>query len=146
MAAQAFSFVIGLIFLAGGICGFIPRLLTRPPDRLEWGHALALRLSYGYEFGFLPTNLLHNLLYLLIGAAGILAVFSFQSAKRHSQALCGLSLLLVFLGFAPWGIDHLWGIMPLFGWNVLWHTVVAVTAWYFGFVYDPDDVVLAAQL
>jgi hypothetical protein len=143
VAAQAFSFFMGLIFLAGGICGFIPRLLTRPPDRLDWGH-MALRMGYGFEFGFLPTNLLHNLLYLAIGAGGVLAVVSFRMARGYCKGLCALALLLVFVGFAPWGIDNVWGILPLFGWNVLWHTVVAVLAWYFGFIYDPDDVELSA--
>jgi hypothetical protein len=145
VAAQIFSFFIGAIFLGLGICGFIPHLLTRAPSRLDWGH-MVLSSGYGFEFGFLPTNLLHNLLYLVIGAAGILAVVSLKTAQGYNRALSVVAILMVFAGFAPWGIESLWGILPLFGWNILWHVVVAVLAWYFGFIYDPNDVPLAEMM
>jgi hypothetical protein len=142
MATRWFIGCIGLIYTALGLCGFFARLLTPPPDRIQYQALNAVPMGYGFLFGFLPTNLLHNILYLLIGVTALLAAFTYPIARRCAQALCLLLIALVFIGFSPFGIRDLWGTIPLFGWNVLLHTVSAVLCWYFGFIYDPDQLAL----
>lgn len=142
MATRLYIFCIGLIYTALGVCGFFARLSTPPPDRIQYQSMSIVHVDYGFLFGFLPTNLTHNILYLLIGVTGLLAAVTYAAARRYSQALCLLLIAMIIIGFSPLGIRDLWGFIPLFGWNILFHTASAVLCWYFGFIYDKDQFAL----
>jgi hypothetical protein len=142
MATRLFILCMGLFYSALGVCGFIAPLLTPPPDRIQFQSMAIVPTGYGFLFGFLPINLPHNILYLLIGVTGVAATVTYAAARRYSQALCVLMIVMVFIGFSPFGVRDLWGFMPLFSWNVFLHTVSAVLCWYFGFIYDRDQMAL----
>lgn len=137
MPTRLFAVVAGSFYALLGILGLIPAFLWFPDDRLRFYdvHVIA---HYGFLFGWMPTNLIHNLLYIAVGGAGVLAALSFTSATWFSRGLLVLTANLTLLGLMPFGIDHLWGLMPLFSWNLMVHVVTATLAYYYGFIYPLD--------
>src|SRR5437667_11582069 len=98
MPIQLFSFIAGLYYLVFGILGLFPALLYPPPARPEFQPDTLMASNYGYLLNFLPANLPHNILYILIGVIGILASLFYASSKVYSRSLFALAILLVLLG------------------------------------------------
>jgi hypothetical protein len=46
--------------------------------------------------------------------------------------------LLTIIGLLPLGISYLWGLVPLFDWNIMLHSVTAMLLYYYGFIYPLD--------
>lgn len=135
-AGQYFALTVGIIYVLLGIAGFIPGLMTPPmadPDLVN----LSSTKGYGYLLGLLPTNILGNVVRLLVGFLGILGSISLASARLFSGGLALSYGLLAVLGlFLP--TQSLLGFMPLFGNNVWLHALTAAIATYFGFIATPD--------
>ncbi len=129
MPTRLCALTVGAIYLFFGACGFIPALLFPPPDRVEYAN-MEMAGGMAFLFSWMPVNPLHNILYCAIGGAGILAAVAFFTARLYCQGVFALSVLLVFTGFAPLGISYLWGLLPLFGWNVMFNTVMALLLYY----------------
>lgn len=133
MALRLFAFFIGLAYTFLGILGFIPQANWDPSmPRLR---QLDIAFGHGYLGGFLPVNIPHNILWLLIGVGGIVASFNLLSARTYARGLFALTTAFAFIGFIPLGVSMLWGFLPLEGWNILVHAWTAMLAWYFGYVY-----------
>lgn len=133
MATRLFALIGGLIYALLGIAGFIPQCLWQPDmARLRMND---LHFHGGRLGGFLAVNWTHNIIYLLIGIAGIAAFSRLAWSKRYAQTLFGIAVLFLIVGLIPLGVSDLWGYLPLSGWNVPIHTVTAILAWYYGFVF-----------
>jgi hypothetical protein len=135
MPIQLFTFVAGLYYLIFGILGFFPFLIYPAPARPEFQQLALINFGYGYLLNFLPTNVLHNIVYVLIGVVGILAALFYELSRLYSRALFASAALAVILGVCPFTINQVFGLMPLFQWNIPTHTITAALAWYFGFIY-----------
>ncbi|MEV6061121.1 DUF4383 domain-containing protein [Nocardia asteroides] len=73
---QIGALVVGLTFLLVGVLGFIPGITT-DYSSLEWaGHHSQAQL-----FGIFTVSVLHNIVHLLFGFAGILAAAAAASAR-----------------------------------------------------------------
>lgn len=76
--AQSLASTIGVVFLVIGILGFVPGV-TSDFDRLEFaGHASAAEL-----FGVFDVSILHNLLHVALGVAGMLLARTGERARAY---------------------------------------------------------------
>ncbi len=113
------------------LCG-MPTSVTRFYDPgMFAGHATLL-------IDWLPVNGMHNGIYILLGCAGLLASPVFKVAIGYCRGMMMVALLFVTIGVLPLGAGSLWGLIPLYGWNVPVHIVTVCLAYYFGFVYPLD--------
>ncbi len=92
----------------------------------------------GYVFGWMPSNLLHAIIYVVLGAGGILAAVNYKTSVLYCRGMLAITLLFAVIGFLPLGASDLWGVLPLFGWNVPVNTITAMLAFYYGFIYPID--------
>lgn len=77
-AVQKASLVVGIVFLIIGIAGFIPGL-TSNLESLEFaGHT-----SEALLLGIFQVSILHNLVHLLFGIAGVGLATSFAGSRNY---------------------------------------------------------------
>ena len=129
------ALVLGIIFLILGIAGFIPALTTVPGEAFDSAIPLTADGIYskGFSllFGVFPTNLMHNLFHVLVGALGIAAAKT-NKGRTYNQ-IFGISYIaIVIMGTLPLA-KTVFGIMPVFGNNIWWNGLTGAIATYFGF-------------
>lgn len=97
-AAQTAALVLGIVFLLVGIAGFIPGVTENFDDMTFSGHESGAEL-----LGVFQVSVLHNIVHLLFGVAGLAAAS--RHAASTSYLLVGgiIYLLLWIYGLA---IDH----------------------------------------
>ena len=132
------AFILGVTFVALGILGFAPSLLSIPPVGFESDIPLDPNIfpyaqGFGNIFGLFPTNLMHNLVRLTVGLFGIAASGNYFSARSFNRYFAVAYILLAFMGLIPFA-KTMFGLMPLFGNNVWFNALAAVVAGYFGFI------------
>lgn len=107
-AAQRISQIFGWAFVLIGLAGFAATGASMNPD-----HLTAPRL-----FGVFPVNVVQNVVHLLFGLWGILAVRSMGAARTYLLGAGLACLVLAALGFVlPNGL----GLLPLGGSNIGLH-------------------------
>jgi len=135
MNTRSFALLFGILFLLGGIAGFIPALLGAP-------HAnhpqLVVDQGYGLLLNLLPVNILHNLVHILFGLWGLLSFRRFSAALLYARGVAVIYAVLAIMGLIP-GLNTLFGLVPLFGHDVWFHALIAAVAAYFGFVQKPAE-------
>jgi Domain of unknown function (DUF4383) len=135
MTSRNFAFFSGIFFLAIGILGFIPGLLTIPVTQPD--PPMLIDSGYGYLFGLFPTNVIHNLVHVAVGIWGLSSARNPQSALFYCQAFTILYSLIVVMGIIP-GLSTTFGLMPIFGGNVILNLAATALAAYCGFIADPN--------
>ena len=136
MTARNFSLIIGIAFLAAGVLGFVPALLSPAPESAP---PLGITGSYGYLLGLFPVNFMHNLVHLAIGAWGIAASRSAGGARAYSKVLAVFYGLLAVMGLIP-ALNTMFGLVPIHGHDVWLHAVTAIAAAYFGWMWKAGAV------
>lgn len=134
MNIRTFALIYGLVFLAVGIAGFIPGLLS-PHDSVE--HALTIERGAGNLFGLFPVNVLHNLVHVAFGVWGLGASRGTSLAIVYARAVAVTFAVLMVMGLIP-GFDTVFGLVPLHGNDVWLHALLAVGAAYFGFIWHDE--------
>jgi hypothetical protein len=129
MTSRGFARVIGVVFVAVGVLGFIPGLRSSPPLIAP---PLALDGGYGLLLGLFPVNWLHNIVHLGIGLVGWSSSRSMGDARSFARTLAILYGLLAVMGLIPM-LNTTFGLVPLFGHDIWLHTLTAAMAAYFGF-------------
>lgn len=127
MRLRYFALVAGILFLLLGILGFIPGLLSLPVS----APMLKVSTGYGYLFSLFPVNIVHNLIYLAIGAWGIVSYRREFNARLFARSMAIFFCSLAILGLIP-ATKMLFGLVPLFGHNIWLHALTAAIAAYFG--------------
>jgi hypothetical protein len=135
MTSRNFALFSGIFFLAIGVLGFIPGIVTPAPTQPD--PSLVINAGYGYLFGLFPTNIVHNIVHLAVGFWGLSSARDSKSALFYCQAFAILYSLIVVMGILP-GAGTTFGLMPIFGGNVALNLVTAAIAAYYGFIADPD--------
>ena len=110
-----FAQLIGIVFVAVGVLGFVPALITD-------GKLLTL----------FPINGMHNAVHILLGVWGIAVAKNAANALMYSKSIAGIYALLAVLGLIP-ATNMLFGLAPIGGMDVGLHAVLAILAGYFGF-------------
>ena len=120
---QTVTLVFGVIYFAVGVLGFIGPLIgtssfiTITQDR----HTL---------LGIADINLLHNLVHLVIGIAGLAAASSVANSRSFCQVV---GVILLILGLLGVFVGNLFGVLPLAGFDIPLHLVTGAVLAYFGF-------------
>lgn len=127
MNTRTFALILGIAFLLAGIVGFFPAPL--PPG----APPLAMDHGYGLALGILPVNTLHNIVHLLFGVLGLAAYAGTLSARLYAQIVAVSYLLLMVMGLLP-ATYTTFGLIPIYGADVVLHAVIGLAAAYYGFV------------
>ncbi|CUS39687.1 DUF4383 domain-containing protein [Candidatus Nitrospira nitrificans] len=130
MTSRTFAQIIGVLFLAVGVMGFIPLLVSTPHPNAVPG--LSADDGYGLLFGLFPVNWIHNLVHLGVGIAGLSAASSVSKANGFARGLAWLYGILTVMGTIPL-LSMTFGLVPLHGWDVWLHGGTAAFAAYFGY-------------
>lgn len=137
MAARVCIFITALVYLFFGIAGLFPSLVYLPPPRLQY-YDIHMVGQWGYLFTWLPVNWVHDVLYIVIGALGLPAARGRTTAIFYARGLFFLMVTLTIVGLLPLGLAQVWGLIPLFDWNIMVHCVTAILMYYYGFIYPLD--------
>ena len=120
---QTVALIFGVIYFLVGLLGFVGPLIgtssfiTITQDR----HAL---------LGIADINLLHNLVHLAIGLAGLAAASSVANSRTFCQVV---GVILLIVGLLGVFVGNLFGILPLAGFDIPLHLVTGAVLAYFGF-------------
>ncbi len=131
------ALALGVIFLLLGIAGFIPGLTTLPAESFNTGGVgldadSFYAKGFGYVFSAFPTNLMHNLVHILVGVLGIVSA-STGNAKLYNRGFAIAYIGIALMGLIPVA-KTTFGIMPIFGNNVWLNALSGVIAGYYGFL------------
>ena len=139
MTVRTFALIVGIAYLAAGVMGFVPGLVTPAP-----GHAPALGVTafQGYLLGLFPVNFMHNLMHLAIGAWGVAASRGTGGARAYSKIIAVIFGVLAVMGLIP-TLNTVFGLVPIHGNDVWLHAGTAVIAAFFGWVVKGSSVVSA---
>lgn len=136
MQTRYFALVVGIVFVLIGVLGFVPGITADPPATAR---ELEVEANYGYLLGLFPVNVLHNLVHLLFGVAGIVAYRTYRHAKLYAQALAVIYVVLAIFGLIP-DLRTLFGLVPLFGHDIWLHALLALGGAYFGFIHKERNL------
>jgi len=140
MTLQRFAKVLGAVFIAVGLLGFVPGMVSPAPvERL----GMTVQTGFGYLLGLFAVNVLHNVVHLGIGLWGWIASRTPVAALGFSRGVAVFYGALTVMGLIP-GLDTTLGFIPLFGHDVWLHALTALSAAYFGY-YWTDAVVEVEQ-
>ena len=141
MLTRYFALIVGVAYLGAGIAGFIPALgaeRTTP--------ALEVHQHYRDLFGLFPVNVLHNIVHLAIGLAGILAFATFNYARLYSRVLAIVYGVLAVMGAIDAGnLNTTFDLIPIFSHDIWLHALTAAAAAYFGWGPVPATDVHAGE-
>ncbi|UGT42923.1 DUF4383 domain-containing protein [Nocardia yamanashiensis] len=90
---QLASLVVGALFLIVGIAGFIPGITTNLDDLTFAGHDTSTQL-----LGVFQVSVLHNIVHLLFGVAGLAAARTVNGARTFLLAAGVIYLVLWLYG------------------------------------------------
>ncbi|KUH86227.1 MULTISPECIES: DUF4383 domain-containing protein [unclassified Mycobacterium] len=96
--AQKAALAVGAVFLLVGILGFIPGITTNYDTMTFAGHD-----SDAHLLGIFNVSILHNIVHLLFGVAGVLMARTFSGARAFLVGGGVIYLLLFVYGLV---IDH----------------------------------------
>ena len=77
-ATQNLALLVGVVFLAVGVLGFIPGITSNYSDLSFAGHNSEAKL-----LGIFQVSILHNIVHLLFGVAGVALARSLSGAKTY---------------------------------------------------------------
>jgi hypothetical protein len=117
--AQLVALVFGIVFILVAVLGFIT------PGGLSMGTEHAPML-----LGMFAVNLLHNVVHLLFGLAGVAAARSFAGARSYCRAVGVIYLVLAGLGLVA---PTTFGLIPIGGSDIYLHLVLGLVLAAVGF-------------
>lgn len=130
MDARRFAMIMGIIFVLVGVLAFIPGV--NQMDHADERELVVGGPGHGYLLGLFHVNLLHNLVHLLFGVMGIAMARTVASATLYARIVAVSYGLLAVMGLVPL-LNTLFGLVPIHGWDVALHALIAAVAAYFGF-------------
>ena len=130
MSTRTFAMLLGIVFLAVGVLGFLGEPFTaaphpeHPPVDPEARDLL----------GLFPVNMIHNVVHVLFGLWGLAASRSAGGAVTYARGVAILYALLTVMGFVP-ALQTTFGYIPLYGNDIWLHGLIALVSAYFGWVH-----------
>lgn len=143
-SARLITLTLGATFLVLGIAGLIPSLVSLPASAVSTGGPLGAEdmpltagtnyldgfvRGFGYLFGIFPTNTLHNILHVALGAIGLYSATGSHGTYNYNRFCAGFLPLCALLGLLP-ATNALFGTMPLFGSNIWLNAIAGALAIY----------------
>jgi hypothetical protein len=112
------ALLFGAIYLAAGVLGFLPFL------------GGSYTMSNSALLGLFNINLLHNLVHIVIGIAGLAAAASLANSRMYCQVVGVVLLLLGVLGVF---VANPLGLLDIGGLDIALHLGSGAVLAYFGF-------------
>lgn len=131
MALRAFALLMGVVFGLVGILGFTPGAVHSVPMDSP---ALVVDEGYGLLLGLFPVNVLHNFVHLAFGALGVAAYAGLLMPVNYARLVAVSYGALTLMGLVP-GLNTVFGLVPIYGADVILHVVLAAVSAYFGFFH-----------
>ena len=134
-AIQRVATIFGVLFVLVGLAGFTPAGL----GVMQMDHS-----GSGMLFGMFPVNALHNVVHLLFGVWGLWAG---RTAVRSLTYALGSGAAYLVLGVLGMFTNSLFGIVPIGGYDVHLHLVLAGILAGCGFVamWFPSEAPVSEQ-
>ena len=117
---QSVAMLVGLVFLLVGILGFIPGITSNYDDLKFAGHDSDAQL-----LGIFDTSILHNIVHLLFGVAG-LAMARTVALARNYLVFGGAIYLVLFLYGLLVGQDSAANFVPVNTADDILHLVLGI--------------------
>jgi arginine exporter protein ArgO len=130
-AVQKVSLIVGIVFLIVGIAGFIPGLTTNLDQLSFAGHD-----SMAMLLGVFQVSVLHNIVHLLYGIAGV-ALASTRTASRAYLIWGGVIYAVIWLYGLFFGGDMPANFVPLNSADNWLHLFLAVAMILLGILLSP---------
>lgn len=127
MGTRYFALVAGIVYALVGVMG-----LLNIGETAYTGDPLAFTTGQGNLLGLFPVNLLHDIVHLGIGVAGIAAYRSYTGSRGYARGLAIVYALLAIMGLIPL-TRTTFGLIPIHSHDIWLHAVTAAVAAYFGF-------------
>jgi len=115
---QMVALLFGAIYLAAGVLGFLPFL------------GGSVTMTNSKLLGLFNINLLHNLVHIVIGIAGLAAAASLANSRRFCQVV---GVILMLLGVLGVFVANPLGLLYIGGLDIALHLVTGAVLAYFGF-------------
>ena len=125
---QLAALVVGAAFLVVGVLGFVPGITTNYSDLAFAGHTSDAKL-----LGIFEVSVLHNLVHLIFGVAGIALARTMASARMY-LIVGGLVYAVVWIYGLAVGEESTANFVPLNSADNWLHFVLAVGMVLLGFV------------
>jgi Domain of unknown function (DUF4383) len=125
--AQTFALVFGAAFLGAGVLGFIPGITTNVGDIKFAGNDSPSEL-----LGLFRVSILHNIVHLLFGVAGIALSRTTENARIYLLYSGVIYVVLFVYGLIVGSGDDA-NFIPVNGWDDALHGVLALGllgAWF----------------
>jgi Domain of unknown function (DUF4383) len=116
--AKTLATVFGAVYLIVGIAGFIP----------QFGGSM--NMSSSALFGIANVNVLHNVVHLVIGLAGLSGGRTDAGAIAFAKTFGVVLLVVGLLGFVT---PNVLGVLPIGGYDVWIHLITGAILAYVGF-------------
>jgi hypothetical protein len=97
---QSAALLVGLVFLLVGILGFIPGVTTNYDELKFAGHDSDAQL-----LGIFDVSILHNIIHLVLGLAGLALARTMVGARQYLIG-GGVIYLAIFVYGLIWGADE----------------------------------------
>jgi hypothetical protein len=120
LSIQRVATVSGALFVLGSLMGFV----VMGMGGMSMGATSVMLL------GLFPVNMLHNLVHMSFGVWGLIAGRNASASVTYALGRGAAYLLLGVLGLFT---DSLLGMVPIGGYDVVLHLVLAVVLAGFGF-------------
>ena len=118
--ARTFALVFGIAFLLVGIAGFIPGITSNFDDLAFAGDS-----SDAEIFGLFQTSILHNIVHLLFGIAGIAMSRRWDQASNYLLGAGVIYVVLVVFGLFVGKDDGSGNFIPVNNEDDVLHAVLA---------------------
>jgi hypothetical protein len=97
---QSAALLVGLVFLLVGVLGFIPGVTTNYDELKFAGHDSVAQL-----LGIFDVSILHNVIHLVLGLAGLALARTMVGARQYLIG-GGVIYLAIFVYGLIWGADE----------------------------------------
>lgn len=132
MTTRRFALILGIAFLAVGVVAFVPGV--NQMHETDHGTLKVTGPGHGDLLGVFHVNVLHNLVHLLFGVAGIVAWRTFTAARAYARFVAIAYGLLAILGMIPAANTfNTFGLIPIHGHDVWLHALIAAAAAFIGY-------------
>ncbi|HEY7993108.1 MAG: DUF4383 domain-containing protein [Candidatus Eremiobacterales bacterium] len=121
--AKTIGMVFGWIYLIVGIAGFVPAL------------GGSFSMTDGLLLGVAHVNVLHNIVHLVVGIAGVTMSRTDEGAGTFCKTFGVILLLIGVIGFIT---PDLFGILPIGGGDVWIHLITGAILAVAGFAAAPS--------
>jgi hypothetical protein len=139
MNLRTMARVFGVVFLLVGVLGFVPGI-----NQMIHGddpHLMVEGPGHGMLLGLFHVNVLHNLVHILFGVWGLVAGGSLGASRGYFRGVGIAYALLAVMGAIPViPLQYTFGLVPIHGWDVGLHAVLALAGLYLGFAAKATDV------